>query len=352
MAGQGAPGAGAKELLLTARRLAVRRRPPEPRGFAALVAAALAVLGSEPPELRPRDTAGLPGGLLDLPDLPTVLVPDLHTRVDFLAGLLAWRPPLGAERTGGLGAAKAGPRLAELLERGEACLLCLGDAFHSEGAGAERRWRSAHVEYQSGWAARRVMDGEMGRALACVELILDAKLAFPRRFHYLKGNHDNIANERGRGDHPFYKYAEEGAMASSWFEEFYGPELKAAYRDLELSLPLLARGGRFLASHAEPAFALGPEAVVEFRRRPEVAEALTWTRNDAAAPDAVEAGLAAFLGDRAAGARWFGGHRPVAGRYALRAGGRFVQFHNPDRRQVVLLLPGVEPDPERDILAP
>ncbi len=335
---------GAKELLSKARRLALRSSPPEPRGFAALVAAALAVLGGEPPELRPRDASGLPGGLLDLPDLPTVLVPDLHTRVDFLAGLLAWRPPIGA--------AKAGPRLAELLEGGEACLLCLGDAFHSEGAGAERRWRSAQVEYQSGWASRRVMDREMGRALACVELILDAKIAFPRFFHYLKGNHDNIANERGRGDHPFYKYAEEGAMASSWFEVSYGPELKAAYRSLELSLPLLARGGRFLASHAEPAFALEPEAVVEYRRRPEVAEALTWTRNDAAEPEAVAAGLAAFLGERAAGARWFGGHRPVAGRYALRANGRFVQFHNPDRRQVVLILPGADPDPERDVVEP
>jgi hypothetical protein len=195
------------------------------------------------------------------------------------------------------------------------------------------------------------MDEEMGRALACVEIILRAKAAFPRNFHYLKGNHDNIVNEEGKGDHPFYKFAEEGAMAASWFAARYGRDLQAAYRAFELSLPLAARGARFVSSHAEPAFVLGPEDIIEARNRPEVAEALTWTGNDEALPGSVSAGLELLLGPRASGARWFGGHRPVAGAYNLRADGLYVQFHNPLKQGLVLILPGELPDPDRVVRA-
>jgi len=191
------------------------------------------------------------------------------------------------------------------------------------------------------------MDEEMGRALACVEIILRAKAAFPRNFHYLKGNHDNVVNEEGKGDHPFYKFAEEGAMAASWFAARYGRDLQATYRAFELSLPLAARGARFVASHAEPAFALGPEDIVEARNRPEVAEALTWTGNDEALPGSVAAGLEFLLGPRAAGARWFGGHRPVQGIYNLRADGLYVQFHNPLKQGLVFIQPGELPEPDR-----
>lgn len=344
-------GLRAARLLAAAAALGDRSAPPRAGDLSRLVFRARALLDSEDPEIRPRDSSGLPGGLLDLPDLPAVLVPDLHARPGFLAAVLAWRPPLGAEAGRGAGGASPGPRLAELLSRGEALLLCLGDAFHSEGRGAAERWRAALGEYASGWASRRVMDGEMARALACVELILRAKLAFPASFHYLKGNHDNIADEEGRGDHSFYKYAAEGEMAASWFEATYGKRLLAEYRALELSLPLAARGRRFVASHAEPAFALRPEDIVEYRRRPDVVLALTWTPNEGAAPGSVAEGLRYLLGPGSPeGSRWFGGHRPVEGRYALRAGGRYVQFHDPEARRVVLLLPGRDPDPGSCVL--
>jgi hypothetical protein len=239
--------------------------------------------------------------------------------------------------------------MAELLEAGEASLVCLGDAFHSEGEAGSRRWKAAMREFASGWATRAAMDEEMGKALACVELILRAKETFPYNFHYLKGNHDNIVNEDAHGDHGFYKFALEGEMAASWFELSYGPDLQAEYRRLELSLPLAARGKRFVASHAEPAFALSAEDIVGYRDRPEVVEALTWTPNDGAGPGSVAASLLALLGPGAGGARWFGGHRPVSGLYALRQGGLYVQFHNPDRRVVAFIRPGESPDPARVI---
>jgi hypothetical protein len=334
------------------------RRLPERRELAADVEAALSVLRNEDAALRPRDYSGRPGGLLLLPDLPTVLVPDLHARPSFLASIFSWRPPLGRGTSGSAargsvtrGSEPDRPSLAALLSEGMANLVLLGDLFHSEAGGAYERWLRAYREYASGWERSEAMDEEMGRSLAVARIFLEAKLAFPRNFHCLKGNHDNVTDEEGRGDHSFYKFAAEGSMVSSWFRATYGSNLQARYREVELGLPLLALGERFAASHAEPAFALGREDVVECRSRPEVVEALIWTPNDGAAPGSVERSLGELLGEGGAeGARWFGGHRPVDGRYALRAGGKYVQFHDPRARRVVLLEPGRDPDPERDIL--
>ena len=140
-------------------------------------------------------------------------------------------------------------------------------------------------------------------------------------------------------------------MVASWFGETYGTGLRVRYREFETGLPLLALGRRFAASHAEPAFPLTREDVVEYRSRPDVVEALIWTPNDGAIDGSVAWSLEALLGEDAReGVLWFGGHRPVVGRYALRAGGRYVQFHNPGERRVVLLDPGRDPDPGRDIL--
>jgi len=311
---------------------------PGKADLAVVVAAAAAELGREDAGIRPPDSSGRPGGIVELPALPTVLVPDLHARPSFLASVLGWTPPGCLES------------LATLLEGGKACLVCLGDVFHSEAGGAPRRWSKAFREYASGWASRAAMDEEMGLSLAAARIVLEAKAAFPATFHYLKGNHDNIADEEGGGDHSFYKFAAEGEMVASWFRFCYGEDLLSEYRELELSLPLAAVGPRFVASHGEPAFALSRQDLLEYRSRPDVVEALIWTGNGDAEDFSVARGLEALLGpERAPGARWFAGHRPVDGRYALRAGGAFVQFHDPDARRVAYLLPDRDPDPDRDI---
>jgi hypothetical protein len=327
-----------KALIETAEELSARSFLPSEAGLTRVVADALRVLEGESRVLRPEASDGLPGGLLDLPDLPVVIVPDLHARPDFLAAVLSWRPPLS--RADG-----SSPTLSQLLEAHEAVLLCLGDAFHSEGAVAASRWSLAMREYLGGWKSFAAMDEEMVGALSCVELILRTKQVFPTAFHYLKGNHDNIANEEGRGDHPFYKYALEGEMTSSWFSLRFGEELKSAYRNCELLFPVLARGARFVASHAEPATVVSAGDIIEYRRKPELVEALTWTPNDGAMPGSVSRSLAKLLGPAATGARWFGGHRPVDGRYVLRQDGLYVQFHNPSQWNVALIRPGEAPDP-------
>lgn len=318
--------------------------PPSSQMLDASLAAVISILESEPASLRPRDTEGLPGGLISLPALPTALLPDIHARPDFLEAVFNWTPPRQ----------KSAParNLAQLLAAGQANMVAVGDLFHSEAEGASRLWRLASYEFLTGWTETRTMDREMARALACALIVQKAKTAFPEHFFCLKGNHDNITNEKGRGDHPFCKYAEEGEMASTWFEKRYGRELLERYRRFELDLPLAARGERFVASHGEPAFALRPKDIIEYRRRPEVVEALIWTPNGGAARGSVEDGLAAFFGSGEAGTLWFGGHRPIESgrRYMLRAGGRYVQFHAPGHRRLVWLEPGRDPDPERDVL--
>lgn len=327
----------AEGLLAFASRLAQNPAPPTQEELARFVDAAAETLASESPELRPRDSSGRPGGLVLLPDIPTVLLPDIHARPGFIAAALEWEPPW------------MGAPLARLLEEGKANLVVLGDILHSEGPAGMRRWTAAYDEYRSGWATHSLMDEEMGLALAASRAVIAAKATFPARFHWIKGNHDNVADEDGRGDHSFYKFAAEGAMTASWFAAAYGDDLLDGYRGVETALPVLALGRLFAASHAEPAFALSREDVIEYRSRPDVVEALIWTANGDADEGSVAATLERLLGPGGASALWFGGHRPVSGRYALRSGGRYVQFHDPGARRAVFIPPGRAPDPERDI---
>ncbi len=191
----GGPRAGATDraIAFLARAAVIAKAPAAPGAgeLAATVEAARTALRREPEFLRPRDARGRPGGLVLLPRLPTVILPDLHARPRLIASTLAWTPP--------------GLRypLARLLEAGKASLVCLGDVFHSEYGSAQRRWAAAYREYLSGWTTRASMDEEMGLSLAAARILLEAKAAFPGFVHYIKGNHDNIADEEARGDHSF-----------------------------------------------------------------------------------------------------------------------------------------------------
>jgi len=329
---------GGGRVLEGARALARSPRLPTRGELAELVASVRAILDAEPESLRPRDASGRPGGLIELPPLPTLVLPDLHARPSFLAAALEWKPP------------RHGRSMAALLEEGKACLVSLGDVFHSEAGNAPRRWALALREYASEWESHAAMDQEMSLSLSAARILLELKLAFPLHCHYLKGNHENVADEEGGGDHSFYKFVVEGEMVLSWFKAFYDEELVASYRQLEKSLPLLALGANFVASHGEPAFPLSREDLLDYRTRPDVVEALIWTANGDAWHGSVERSLESLMGpERAKGALWFAGHRPVPGRFALRAGGKFVQFHDPGAHRVVFLEPGREPDPDRDI---
>lgn len=286
--------------------------------------------------MRPRDSAGRAGGFIELdPLLPTIIVPDLHGRTGFFASLMECR--LG----------EGGLTVAGALGTGMAQMLCLGDGFHSEARGAER-WKKAFAEWLGGFEVRTAMDAEMAENLALMEMVMRAKLAWPTRFHFLKGNHENILNEDGDGNFPFGKFVQEGAMVLDFMEAFYGRPFLGLWSRFEKALPLFARGARFLASHAEPARAYAREELIDARSRPDVVRGLTWTDNDAAAEGSVARMLGALLPGRPGG-RYFGGHRVIPGVYRLRAGGLFVQVHNPARYGIAWVMPDRDFDPERDM---
>ncbi|HET6486549.1 MAG TPA: calcineurin, partial [Spirochaetia bacterium] len=75
-----------------------------------------------------------------------------------------------------------------------------------------------------------------------------------------------------------------------------------------------------------------------------------WTDNGEAEPGSVRRMLDHYLGEEEArGGLYFGGHRPVSDGYLLRADGRYVQIHDP-QRFVVAHLPATGPiDLERDV---
>ncbi len=333
-----ARGRRTDDLLRRARRAESKPSLPDSTELTEVLRAAAETRASDP-AVRPRKASGAPGGLVSLPGhLPALVLPDLHTRAGLLRRALERIPP-GETRP-----------VLELLEAGDAFLLLLGDLFHSEGPDAPARWERAYREAWTGFALHEDMDAEMARALSALDVLARVLVRFPGRAACLKGNHDNSRNREGSGDHGFYKFADEGAMCAAWLAAFTPPEFRDALAGFEGSLPLAARGARFAASHAEPAFPRSEADLVE--AAPETVEALTWTANGQALPGSVEACLEALLGSGAAGsgARWISGHRPVEGRYSLRAEGLLVQIHAPFRFQGAWVRPDRPFDPETDIL--
>jgi len=312
--------------------------PPEVESMTVLCNSANSVLDNENEVIRPRDRRGRPGGLLRLnKNIPTVVVPDLHARMDFFYS--AMMTPIFGTQT-----------ILELFAAKQLQMVCVGDAFHSEGHQA-RRWKLAFDEFQLKYQKHESMDCEMRDSMCLAEMIMEVKRAFPDHFHFLKGNHENILNENGSGNYPFRKFAYEGAMVLEYMKMFYGPIFLKLYAMFEKKLPLLAVGDNFMISHSEPETFFCTDDVVNFRSNQEVVYGLTWTDNGAAQPGSVMQMIMHYLSPETWNeAVYLGGHRPVANAYQTRADGRYLQIHNPQRFQVVILPCGRPADLTIDVI--
>ncbi|MEW5816911.1 MAG: hypothetical protein AB1798_16130, partial [Spirochaetota bacterium] len=123
------------------------------------------------------------------------------------------------------------------------------------------------------------------------------------------------------------------------------------YYAFEKKLPVLAVGRNFLVSHAEPQRLCTKDEVIEYQKNPAVIYALTWTADNAAEKGSVIQMLKHYLKPvELDNAVYFGGHRPVLGRYNLRADGRYVQLHNPARHIIAFIRPEEPIDLEKDII--
>lgn len=309
---------------------------PDINDLSVILESAQKTLDEENPVVRPRDAQGRPGGLILLdPNLTTIIVPDLHARTGYMRSLLDMEID--------------GTSVIDGLLSGGLQVLCVGDGFHSESRGA-KRWKASWEEYRDGYRKHAAMDQEMRESLSLMAMVMILKAAVPDRFHFLKGNHENVTNADTEGNRPFGKYAWEGQMVRDWFLMFLGEDMLNRWAEFESSLPLLAVGDSFLVSHAEPRRAYGRDRVIEYRGDDELIFDFTWTGNGEAENGSVAAMLEEYLGPDADGALYFGGHRPVGELYRLRAGGRYVQIHNPDLYIAAILSAGMNPDPERDVV--
>jgi hypothetical protein len=181
-------------------------------------------------------------------------------------------------------------------------------------------------------------------------MVMTLKTAFPENFHFLKGNHENIANENSDGNRPFGKYAMEGQMVKDWFLKFMGVNLLEKWKSFEKMLPVVAAGGNFVVSHSEPGGIYSREEIINCRGNDKLIFDFTWTANNAAPEKNVQEMLKILLNGNWRNSLYFGGHRPVPGLYKLRAGNLYVQFHNPDLYAAVILKSGQTPLPSRDIV--
>ncbi len=277
----------------------------------------------------PADNGEL-GGLLDFrggAPLPVVIVPDLHARPDFLLRLLSCKIK--------------GREVLNALNEGKIIVVCVGDGVHTERLGADyERWMESYASWQEGVVDCPSMREEIRLGLATMMTVMELKVAFPAHFHFLKGNHENVMNVEGMGDHAFRKFAMEGEMVRDFLKAFYGDVILHLLRCFETSLPIVAVFDRFCISHAEPAYVFSRSEIINYhdeQLRDEVVLAFTWTPNGGAEEGSVAKIFAELTGGREEDALWFGGHRPVSGFYALRQEGHYVQIHNPDAMNVAYI---------------
>jgi len=296
----------------------------------------LDLLKTEPKEWRPEDKNGRPGGIILLQqDIPTLVVPDLHGRSDYLPDLLRLKL---TEKT-----------VFDLLRAGRVQVVCVGDGMHSERR-AKERWQVAFEEYKNHFESCPAMTEEMTENLQTMAMVMKLKTSFPRQFHFLKGNHENILDEAGNGNHPFAKFVAEGPMTTYYVRKFFGETFLQDYNRFEKSLPLLARGNFFVITHARPRTTYTIDEVINYRSLPDVTEGLTWTRQQNAESDAIPTMLDALLDKNLPQRFWICGHTSLKNRFRYTESCFLYEIHNPDLRTVVIIDPVQPFMPEKHII--
>ena len=180
----------------------------------ALLGETMAVLAREPYRMESSGTHL--GAILDLPNkLNPVLVGDLHGQVDNLITVLCR------------------DSLIEAMERDEACLILLGDAFHRE--------EDDRLE-------------DMESSVVMLDLIMRLKVRFPKNFFYLRGNHDSFSEDIGKGGVP------QGVLFRKHLKDLRGKDYAKCVNDWFEALPFIVRNQHYIACHAGP---VGAEVTLE-----------------------------------------------------------------------------------------
>lgn len=303
---------------------ATREQLEDPALYLTAINAALAILSTQ-------------DGLIQLPDLPTIILPDLHARRALLIAVLQ------AQLTDG---PYAGRQVFELLQQGLLNVMCIGDIVHSEE-------RAAWVINLDGDWTTELLDKEMVRSLGMGAMVMYLKAHYPAHFHCLRGNHDDMAGELTADFRKFVglKFDEqneplivdgrpvltgdkgESKLVREWVlkREGWGQPFLDAWANFERALPLLAQGSYYVISHTVPQIPLTAAEIRDPHRTREIALELTSRRGTNA--DAINDTLAQ-LGMQDTTQRWFYGHSPVppdtnGGKYAEDLDGLLVRLNSP-----------------------
>jgi len=296
-----------------------RDHPPECEPYLDVIKKINAVLENEDDEIRPRCPSGFPGGIIYLKhNIPTIIVPDIHARMDFFLNILLYQDSEGITTL-------------QKLDLNKIQIVCVGDGLHSEKRSA-KRWNDSFSEFTDDYSRHTNIDEEMKEGFGVMEMIMGVKTAFPLNFHFLKGNHENISNEEGEGNHPFIKFSYEGPMVAYYVKKFYGEDFLNHYYSFEKNLPIFAVGKNFLISHSEPQRFYDTEEIIDYKNHPEVIEGLTWTDDDNAMDGSVLQMITKYLPpEMQEKSYYFGGHRPIFDLYQSRAEGKYIKIHNPNK---------------------
>lgn len=301
----------------------------------------IAVLENEKPYRK--------GGLLDFSESekPLIIIPDIHSRDYFLKDILDFR------FSGEISEHLSGLTVYEALESEELFVVCVGDGMHSENQG-KTRWSQAYFDYAGGNYTGNAMQEEMTENLRVLQICCELKQSFPKNFHFLKGNHENITNESGNGNRAFRKFCDEGNMTTDFIRNFYDDIALYMIELYEKNLPLLALFKNAVVSHAEPNRIFSKRDIQGYKKTPELTESvvfgLTWTQNSVVQDKTCIKSEKKLFGKKYHdNIFWFGGHRPVTEKFKSRQDGKYIQIHNPFEENVAFVAADRVFDPVTDI---
>ncbi len=184
---------------------------------------------------RELDEEGAPGGIIQFPDdMAVVIMGDVHTRADNILRVIT---------EGGLLSA---------MERGEACLVFLGDMIHSQ--------ETDELE-------------DMNSSVFILDLFCMLKRCFPANVFYIHGNHESFSPDVGKGGIP------QGMLFRKHLKKRRGKAYVSEVETLFDRLAFVVQGNNFAACHGAPVRSrVNRDTLVNIRRYPGIQYELVWNR--------------------------------------------------------------------------
>lgn len=191
------------------------------------------LLKDEP--FRQKNKAGLPGGLVELPNKITpVIVGDLHARVDNLLKILSENC------------------LLDCLRMKTATMILLGDTVHSEVVGEMDSFETS---------------------MLMTDLLVMLKLRFPKNLFYLRGNHESFSPDIQKNG------ILQGELFKDALLKYRGGDYVAELQKFYDLLPYTICAEHFLACHAgPPRWKTNRDELIEIASNEKLASELTNNR--------------------------------------------------------------------------